>query len=184
MDSTFTSSNKTQFILNQGAILGGINVFLLIILYYTETLFGSGWPSLAWLIYFIFVPWSITQYRKRFQDGIISYGQSFAHGIRITALSGVLIGFFYFIVLKVIDPELIKVVIAEAQETYLAMGFTEKQVEDMSEGIEMVSNPWLLMFSGIVGSLFYGLIVAFIVSFITTRKGDPFKEVMKTVENE
>ncbi len=182
MDSP--STQKNQFILFQGAILGGLNVLLLIILYKFDSLFNSGWSSLSWLIYFGFIPWSMIQFREKFLDGYISYGQSFVHGIKITILSGIIVGFLYFLVLKVIDPDLVKVLVVEMEEAYLTLGFTDKQVEEMSGAFTMVSNPWVLMFSGILGSLFYGVIVSLLVSFFVIRKGDPFKEAMKTLDNE
>lgn len=176
-----SSSGKTQFTLYQGAILGGLNVILLIILYKANSLFNSGWSSLSWLIYLGFILWSTIQLRDKFLDGIISYGSSFAYGVRITFLSGIIVGFFYYLVLKVFDPGLVKTLVVEMEEAYLSMGFSEKMVEEMSSTIDMLVNPWFLMFSGILGSLIYGIIVSLITSIFSMRKGDPFQEAMKSV---
>jgi len=176
------SSLSKQFILNQGAILGGLQVLLLIILYKTDTLFGSGWSSLSWFIYLGFIYWSAVQYRGKFMGGFISYGKSFAYGVKITVLSGVIIGFFFFVLIKFVDPGLAEVLKAETEEAYLQMGLTEKQVEDMGDGLAMISNPWYLMLSNVFSGLLFGVIFSLIVSFFVKRKGDPFSEAMKIVE--
>lgn len=176
------SSLSKQFILNQGAILGGLQVLLLTILYATDSLFGSGWTSLSWLIYLGFIYWSASAYRDKFMGGFISYLKSFVYGVRITVLAGIIIGFFFFVLVKFVNPGLVEVLQAEAEEAYLQMGLTEKQVEGMADAIAMVANPWTLMFSNIINGLFFGVIFSLIVSFFVKRKGDPFNEAMKTVE--
>lgn len=176
-----SSSGKTQFTLYQGAILGGLNVILLIILYKANSLFNSGWSSLSWLVYFGFVPWSTIRLRDKFLGGYISYGSSFGYGVKISLLSGIIIGFFYYLILKVFDPGLVKTLVVEMEEAYLSMGLSEKMVEEMSSAIDLIVNPWFLMFTGIFGSLIYGIIVPLITSFFTMRKGDPFQEAMKSV---
>jgi hypothetical protein len=114
--------------------------------------------------------------------GFISYGKSFVYGVRITVLAGIIIGFFYFVLIKFIDPGLGEVIQAEAEEAYLQLGLTEKQVEGMGDVLTMMVNPWVLMFSQIINGLISGVIYSLIVSFFVKRKGDPFSEAMKTVE--
>lgn len=79
------------------------------------------------------------------------------------------------------DPGLVKTLVVEMEEAYLSMGFSAKMVEEMSSTIDMLVNPWFLMFTGVLGSLFYGVIISLITSFFTMRKGDPFQEAMKSV---
>lgn len=176
------SAPAKQFILNQGAILGGLHVLLLFILYITDTLIGSGWNSLSWLIYLGFIYWSAVQYRDQILGGFISYGKAVGYGVKISGLAGMIIGFFFFVIIKFYDPSLAQALIAEAEDAYLKMGFTEKQVEEMGDGIAMVANPWVLFFSNILNGLFWGLIFSLVVSFFVIRKGDPFREAMKSVE--
>ena len=178
-----SSSGKTQFVLIQGAILGGLNVALLAVLYMTGQLYSSGWGSLAWLIYFAFIPWSVIKLRNFYLDGYITYGESLGHGMKISILSGVIIGFFNFLILKY-DATLAQTLVAQLEETYLAMGMSEAQVEEMGNLISMVTNPWVMLFSNMLGGVFYGFVVSLIISFITMRKRDPFQDAMKTFENE
>jgi hypothetical protein len=177
-----SSSGKTQFVLLQGAILGALNVALLAVLY----LFGkynSGWTALVWLIYFAFIPWSIVKLRNTFMGGYITYGESLGHGLKISILSGVIVGFFNFLIFKN-DSTLAKEFVSHLEEGYLAAGMTEAQVEQMGGLISIVTNPWFLLFSNMLGGVFYGLIVSLIISFTTMRKKDPFQDAMKTVEND
>jgi hypothetical protein len=176
------SSNSNQFILNQGAILGGIQVMLLAILYLTDTLLGSGWGIMSWLIYLLFLYWSGVQYRNQYMGGFISYGKAFVYGVKLMVLASVIIGFAYLLLFKFIDPGLTEVIKAEAQEAYLSMGFSEKVVEELSQSLDMISNPWFLMFSHVFTGLLYGSFLSLIVAIFVKRQGDPFQEAMKTVE--
>lgn len=177
-----SSSGKTQFVLSQGAILGALNVALLAVLYLLGQ-YNSGWSALVWLIYFAFIPWSIIKLRDNYLGGFITYGESLGHGLKISILSGVIIGFFNFLIFKY-DATLAQTFVSQLEEGYLAAGMTEAQVEQMGGLFSLITNPWFLLFANMLGGVFYGLIVSLIVSFITMRKKDPFQDAMKTVENE
>ena len=97
------------------------------------------------------------------------------------ALSGIVVGFFYFVLIK-IDVELADELVAIAQDVYLQSGLSESQVDAMEPVLKFFSNPWLWMMSSIISSLFWGAIVSLITSIFVKRKGgDPFQEMMKDV---
>ncbi len=180
MDSQ--SYQKNQFILFQGAILGLLQVLLLIILYKTDRLMDSGLSSLSWVIYIVFIYWSAVQFRNKFNNGFITYGKSFVYGVKISGLSGIIIGFFFLVLIKVIEPDFANKMIVEAEEAYLQMGFSEKQVEEMGSSIAMVSNVWVLMISNILNGLLFGTIFSLIISFFVKKSGNPFDEAMNTIQ--
>ncbi|HBX87073.1 MAG TPA: DUF4199 domain-containing protein, partial [Marinilabiliaceae bacterium] len=109
-------------------------------------------------------------------------GNGLLFGLKISTLSGIIVGFFYFILIRFIDPGVKDAMIALAEEAYLALGMPESQVEMMYEAIQMTTNPWVMLMSNALGGLINGTIVSLIVALVVQRKGDPFKEVMKDVE--
>jgi len=176
------NSAKTHHVFSSGAILGIAVSVLFIILYLTNNMFDSNWSSLSWIIYFVVIYQTMRIFRDKFQEGFISYGQGIIFGIRISTLAGIIIGFYYFIMFSFIDPSLRDAMFAEAQEAYLALGMSEAKVESMTDAIEMTTNPWVLLISNALGSMFNGLIVSLIIALFVKRKGDPFQEVMKDVQ--
>jgi hypothetical protein len=176
--------DRNQYILKSGAILGGTNVAILALLYLNNALFNSGWGNLLLITFIVILYHSLKGYRDKYLDGFISYGKSVAIGVRISMLSGILTGFFYFLLLKVFDPALADLIIAEAEEAYLAMGFSESFVEGNLDALKMSASPWVRFFGEIMNALFFGLILSLIISIFIKRKGDPFQEAMKNVEQQ
>ncbi|MGQ1946853.1 DUF4199 domain-containing protein [Geofilum sp. OHC36d9] len=178
-----TATQRNQFVLTYGAIMGIAQVFLLLILYLTDNLVGSSFGAFKWVIFFIILFIGLKSYRDKFGDGFITYGRTLAIGIRMSMLSGVFIGAYYFLMLKIFDPGLAGKIIAETEEAYLAIGFDEGTVEKMSEALQEGVKPWTMFFSNIFDGLLSGLFVSLIVGLFVKRKGnDPFQEAMKHVQ--
>lgn len=174
--------DKKLYIYSSGAKMGLALVVLLLILHSAGKLIGSGWTSLSWIVYIIAIYLTMSVYRDRYNNGVLSYGNGLLFGLKISTLSGIIVGFFYFILIRFIDPGVKDAMIALAEEAYLALGMPESQVEMMYEAIQMTTNPWVMLMSNALGGLINGAIVSLIVALVVQRKGDPFKEVMKDVE--
>ncbi|ASB48202.1 DUF4199 domain-containing protein [Alkalitalea saponilacus] len=174
--------NKTQFILSSGAKLGAAQTALLIIIYLGGGLFVSPFLMLNWVIFAVLISVFTQKYRDQVLGGHISYGKCLGFGVRISMYSGIITGFFYFLMLQVFDPGLKDVFIAHSEEAMLATGFSESYVEKMRDSLEMNANPWVLFISSIIDGIFKGFIVGLITSIFIKRKGDPFQEAMQDVQ--
>ncbi len=176
------NSSRKLFILNSGAILAvPLTVFQLII-YITKNFDTQGWGWLLWLIYASFIYFFMVRYRDQHLEGLISYGKGVGFGVVISVYAGIIVGFFTFLLLAFIYPELQNILMANAEETFLSSGLSEAYLEKLDDVIHWSASPWTHFFSSIFGGAFYGLIVALIVSAFVKRKGDPFQEAMKDVE--
>jgi len=165
--TTPTLQDRNRFILNQSAILGLIYVFFLVILYFTGKLFSSS-EKLSFLIWMGFIYFSSIKYRDRFCDGFIQFGKVFAYGLRLMVLSGIIAGFFYFILFK-IDTELCNEQIYTLLDLYSQTGLYGNSIEEF-ESLMFKSFPLLMFFSSILSCFFYGLVVSFIISIFVKRK--------------
>ncbi|HKL72300.1 MAG TPA: DUF4199 domain-containing protein [Marinilabiliaceae bacterium] len=180
MDDQRTARN--QFTLKYGALLGIIQVAWLLFLYATDNLVGSPLQSMKWVIFGVFLFLVLKFYRDHFLEGFISYGRCIREGVRLSVLAGIIIGAFYFLMLKVFDPELGQLMIAETEEAYLAMGISESKVEEFSEDLRIGMTPWNLFFANIFDGMLSGLIVSLVIAIFVKRKSDdPFHELMKNV---
>lgn len=180
MDDQRTARN--QFTLKYGALLGVIQVVWLLFLYFTGNLVGSPLQSMKWVIFGVFLFLVLKFYRDHFLEGVISYGRCLREGVRLSVLAGIVIGAFYFLMLKVFDPSLGHLMIAETEEAYLAMGLPENTVEELSEALRVGMTPWNMFFANIFDGMLTGFIVSLVVSIFVKRKSDdPFREAMRNV---
>ncbi len=176
--------DKKQFTLLSGAILGALQVLWLLILLPFDKIIGSSLTSMQWVISGVFLYLILKFYRDHFNDGVIKYGQSVGQGVKIAALSGIIIGAFYFILIKFIDPAFIDKMIIEVEEAYLNMGIPDSTVEDLSEQLATVYSAWTMFFGTALSAVFNGLIVSLIVSFfIKKSSSDPFQDAMKDISD-
>ncbi|TCO07089.1 DUF4199 domain-containing protein [Natronoflexus pectinivorans] len=173
---------KTQFVLSSGAKLGAAQTVLLIITYVSGDLFSSPLLNLSWIIYGVLIYLYSKKYRDEILNGLISYGKGLGFGVKISMYSGIITGFFYFLMLQVFDPGLKDVIIAQSEETLLATGFSESYVESMRENIERGANAWTMFISSIINGIVAGFLVSLITSIFIKRKGDPFQEAMQDVQ--
>lgn len=176
------STDKTYYVLSSGAKLGFALVAFLTIMYMTGQLLESPLTSLSWLIYIAVIYLTMKGFRDKCNEGFLTYGQGLVFGLKISALSGIFVGLFYFILMSYIDPDFREAMIAVAEEAALAMGLPESQVEQMRPSFEMTTNPWLMLFSNMLSGLFNGTLISLVVAAFVKRKGDSFQEVMRNVE--
>jgi len=170
---TPTLQERNRFILNQSAILGLIYVFFLLILYFAGKLFSPA-EKLSLFIWMGFVYYSSIKYRDSFFDGFIQFGKIFTYGLRLMVLSGIISGFFYFVLFK-IDTELCNEQIYTLLDLYSQTGFYGNSIEEF-ESLMFKSFPLLMFFSSILSSFFYGIVVSLLISIFVKRKKVPFNE--------
>mgnify|MGYP005812704325 CR=1 FL=1 len=176
------STDKTYYIFASGAKLGLALVAFYTIMYLTGQLIESSLTSLSWLIYIAVIYLTMKAFRDNYNEGFLSYGQGVMFGLKISILSGIFVGLFYFILMSFIDPEFREQMIAVAEEAALAMGLPESQVEELRPSFEMTTNPWLMLVSNMLSGLFTGTLISLFIAAFVKRKGDPFQDAMKNVE--
>ena len=170
------NNERMVFVINQSAILGLIQVFFLVVLYFSGKLF-SNWDNISYLISIAFVYWSSIKYRDKFFEGFIRYGKAFNYGLKIMVLSGIIIGFFYFIMLK-LDSETSQEQIYTMLEVSQQIGYPDSQLEYMETAL-LKYYPWMMFFGTVFSCFLSGLLVSLLTSIFVKRHEDPFQEAMK-----
>jgi uncharacterized membrane protein YcjF (UPF0283 family) len=99
--------------------------------------------------------------------------------------SGV-ISMIYTLVIYNVDPNLIEQIKAVQEQTMLAKGMSEDQVEAGMKIAERFMSPGIMAISSIFGSAVIGTIISLITSiFVKKQKNeDAFGEAMEEVKNE
>ena len=137
--------------MNSGAITGIILIIYALILYFIGAASSktAGYFNILILAACIF--FSSKMYRDKEKGGIISYGQSLGFGTLVGLFASIILAFFVYIELKIIDPGLIDKQMDIAREQALNRGASEEQFE---KGMEMMKWMMTPTFSAIMTILF------------------------------
>jgi hypothetical protein len=150
--------------MNSGAITGIILIIYSLILYFVgaATSKFAGNFNIFFLAVFIFIFTKI--YRDKELNGKISYSQSLGFGVLVGLFASIILAFFIFLELKIIDPSLIDKQLEIAHEQALGRGVSEDQFE---KGMAMMKWMMTPAFSALISVLVFTFF-SFIISLLTS----------------
>ena len=160
---------KKIFTVNQSLYLGLIQVLFLVVLYFSKKLF-TNWDNISFLIALTFVYWSSIKYRDNYFGGFIRYSQVFSYGLKIMVLAGIIIGFFYFILLTA-DSEIKNQQIYIMLEKFQQLKYPDRMIEEM-ETLLLKNYPWIVFFTSIVNGFIMGIFVSLLTSIFVKKNDD------------
>jgi hypothetical protein len=163
-----------------GAILGGVTIVLVMLLYAIDYTMMAGFTFIiiATLLGIGMVIYAGINYRNQI-GGYIPFGKAYLHGLLVFAVAGLISTAFSFLLYFVIDPDLAgnmtEAIISNTEKTMENWGAPpdaiEEQLEKMRE--DMPKNFTAI---GLVKGYFTGLIWYIILSLITgliVKKNQP-----------
>lgn len=182
-----------------GLYLGGISIFLSIIIWVTGLienlgLFGSAFLGIIQLFIVVFALLYFTKlYRNNELNGKITYGQAFVFGVLVVVFSTILSSLYSYVFNRFIDPEYTQRIMTMLQEkTYQYMsskGLSDDQIESAMQKFEEKGIPGPI--ETLISSIEFGLIGGAIMSLISSaiikkniQNEDAFDEAMEDVKTE
>lgn len=103
---------------------------------------------------------------KAANDGFMKFGEGFGMGMLILAIAGVLSSIFSYIYMKFIDTGIIERIKGIQYAEFEKQGLTDEQIEMAVSFSNWMMNPEMLTVVGFFANLFFGAIIALIVSAI------------------
>ena len=167
---------------NPGIFLGIVLIIYTLILYFFDLTFHKWLGYVSYLIIIVGIFLGIKTYRDNFLGGVISYGHSLGAGVLISLYSSVITAIFAYLLYKFIDPDLTKKMLSVVEETLLAKGIPEEQIEMALKIQEKMITPFITSISTLFGGVLIGFIISLIISIFTKKEGDPFTQDMAGVE--
>lgn len=181
-----SNSKPTMFqtTLTWGLITGFAGIVYTLILYFADLLSNQVASYAGVIISILGIYLGTKAFRDQGQDGYITYGKALGTGVLISLFAAILSVIFMVILYTVIDPELPNRLVAESQDKMIERGMSEDQVE---QGMEMANRLFIPM--AILGGLFMGVLMGFIISLITSAilkkdQGDSFTRDMSAIKPE
>lgn len=102
----------------------------------------------------------------------MSYGQGLGISMIIISISAVLSSIFSYVYIKFVDDSILETIRIKAEEQMMNQGLSDAQIEGAMEMQAKFSTPEMIMVFGLLGAIFFGFIIALIVTAIT-KKTDP-----------
>jgi hypothetical protein len=114
-----------------------------------------------------------------------TYPRALGLGMATVLFASLILGVFYFVLYKFIDPELIDEMLAQSADILLASGLSEDMIEQQIEMSAKFMNPAFMSISTIFSYLFYGFIISLISSiFLKKKNQDGYSEAMSELDEE
>jgi hypothetical protein len=173
----YKKPSNVQVALRNGLILGAVLIVFSLFLYVLGVSHDSKIQYLSFIILIIGAVMGIKQWRDKYNDGYLSYGQAFLNGFLTLLFSGIVASIWTLIFFGVIAPgELENILRATEEQMYEANpNLTDEQFDMAMRWTGMMMRPGWMAFWGLLANVFAGLIISLIVA-IFMKKEKPFFE--------
>lgn len=175
METEYNKNSIYKNAANYGLILGLVIVIYTIVLHF----FDLGQSKIAGYATIVFMAVAVFMgtktLRDSFQDGYISYGRSLGSGVLIVLFAGIIQAFFTYLFYTYISPESIQEIANVMEETMMANGSSEEEIEMGMKVSTMMLNPTFLAFSALFGSVFWGFVISLATSYFLKNPKNIFE---------
>ena len=166
-----------QATLNSGLILGLALVIYTLLLYFLDQTFNTSLGYVSYLIIIIGLVLGIKSFRDDARGGIMSYGQGVGAGTVIGLYAGIIGAIFTYLLYTVIDPDLMGKLLTFTEEKLIETGRVPEEMMDQTmEFQKKLMAPWIMSISAVIGTVFFGVVVALIASIFLKKEGNPFQQ--------
>jgi len=168
-------SNVNVALIN-GLYLGAVLIVYSLVLYLLGTPRDNWLQYISYLIMIVGVVLALKQWRDKYNNGFLNYGQAFSNGFLTILFAGILTSVYIFVFFQFIAPEeIIKMAeTAEEQMYQKNPNMSEADIEMAMKYAKMFMKPWLMSIMGLFFNALAGLIISAIVSIFMKKEDKQF----------
>lgn len=173
MEETKTSSFKVA--INHGLMLGGVLIVFSYLMYLLGVDFDSKLQYFSYIIMIAGLFIGIKQWRDKYNNGFISYGDAFKNGFFTMLIAGILTSIWVLLFFTVVAPDEIGKMLEIAEEKMYESqpDMTDEQLDLAMKWTKMFMSPLWMAIWGFLGNIFAGLVLSAIIA-IFIKKEKPF----------
>jgi len=160
--------------LKYGLITAVVSIVYNTILIIAEQNQNQALSALGAVILIVGIVYAMREFKSN-NDGFMSYGQGLSIGTLLAAISGLLGSAFIIFYSQFIDTNYIQKLIDNSQADMERRGMSDAQIEAGMEVSAKFMSPGIMFAAGILFSVFFGFIIALIVSAIMRRNRPVFE---------
>lgn len=178
------NGNMLRSSMNGGLITGLVLIGFSLITYFVGLNLNPsmGYVSIIILAACIFIAGK--SYRDNELGGFISYGQALGFGILVGVFASILLGFFTYLEIKFIDPDIISKQMELVRQNYAKKGINDDQIDKMMEMSKKWMTPTVMFISAILSFAFWSLLISLVTSIFIKKEGSSFNDTMKGIEEQ
>lgn len=173
MDQMQEPQNVSPFNISMKfGLIGGLVMIIASLLFYLLDMRDNWWVnSLATLaILFVSVYFAQINHRDNELGGYMKYGRGVGVGLLTTLFIGILSAVFTIILIKFVDPGVVEAQLEVQRQAMIERGLSDEEIEQgMKFTRQFASNPLILFFATVIGTMIWGLVIS-LVSSAFTRK--------------
>ena len=169
----------TKNAMNFGAILG-LSLCALSGVFLALGMSQSGvqqWIMYALIICFIYI--GTKSFRDKQSDGFISFGNALSSGVLISFFSAVILAFFLFLYLTLVDASMIEKSMEIAEQKMITDGMPDDQIEMGMKYARMFTTPLMISIITVMWNTFMGLIFALLTSAFLKKENTDFNQFIE-----
>lgn len=167
--------STARIALKWGIISAVISVIFTIVLY-TFDLWKITWVSLVFGLAIIIVILVLANKEFRtLNEGFLTFGESLGISMLVIAVSSLISAAFNQLYMNVIDNTIKDKMADFQEETMLKQGMTMEQIDMAMQQVEKFNTPGIQFLFGLLGSLFFGFIIALIIAAIMKKNRPVFE---------
>jgi len=158
-----------------GALIGIVLVLFSFITYLTGLSTNKSVGYIQWIILIAAIFISQKRYRDETLGGYISYGKALGFRTLTIFFASLIIAFYTYLLYKVIDPLLIDKELLKFEQTMVAQGKPDEEIDIVLDFSRKFITPITKTISTIIGLTFLGFIFSLITSLIIKKKDNSFE---------
>lgn len=162
--------SASKFSIGYGLIVGALLIILSLVLNMVGMEQAKNYNWISYVIIFAGIIWGSFVYRNSYNDGLISYGQSFSVGFLIGLYAAILSAVFSFIYLSYINPESINEILEIAREELYAQDLPDEQLEQGMKFTEKITTPIILSGISLIWNTICSVVFALIISIFVKKE--------------
>jgi hypothetical protein len=115
-------------------------------------------------------------FRNRYRDGFIDYGNAFLVGFLVSIVLTVIMGIYTYVFFNYIDPGAMEEVMSKAEQSMMDKGMTDLEIEQGMAMMAKVNSPgWFTLFA-ILSNLIGGTIISLITAIFVKKENAGFDQ--------
>lgn len=167
-------TTTTRTALKWGVIIGIVNI-----LYSTAIMVSGqiGNQTLGYAVYLIIgvgIYLALNDFKKE-NLGFMSFGQGLGLGTMMSAILGIISGFYSFAYMKFIDSSIPDQILKNAEREMEKKGLPDDQIEQAMEYSKMFMSPGVMFVAGVFFTVILGFILSLIISAIMKKDKPVFE---------
>jgi len=172
------SNSVNHMAMSYGLYMGLALILNSVIFYVMGSPFSQISGYISWVILIAGIALAMRTFKLNNDAAGVNYGQALGLGTLQSLYAALIMAFFSFVLLTLVDKSLMDKFFSFTEEQYLRSGMSENQADTAMTFIRKMMTPLTYSLSQILGITFMGFIISLILAIFFKKKStDPFHGV-------